>query len=111
MVMSTVADAAGPTLYPLSHLGFCLSTSFFTTGFPCGSAGKESTCNVGDLFCLIPGLGTSPGELNGYPHQYIGVDNFMDCTVHGVAKSRTRLSSFHFLYIFLYILVGSFLTI
>ena len=35
-------------------------------GFPCGSAGKESTCNVGDLG-LIPGLGQSPGEGNGYP--------------------------------------------
>ena len=35
-------------------------------GFPCDSAGKESTCNVGDLG-LIPGLGRSPGEGKGYP--------------------------------------------
>ena len=35
-------------------------------GFPCGSAGKESVCNVGDLG-LIPGLGRSPGEGKGYP--------------------------------------------
>ena len=34
-------------------------------GFPCGSSGKESTCNVGDLG-LIPGLGRSPGEGKGY---------------------------------------------
>ena len=38
-------------------------------GFPCGSAGKEPACNVGDLG-LIPGLGRSPGERRGYPLQY-----------------------------------------
>ena len=43
-------------------------------GFPCGSAGKESACNVGDLG-LIPGLGTSPGEGQGYPLQYSGLEN------------------------------------
>ena len=53
-----------------------------------GSAGKESACNMGDLG-LIPGLGRSPGEGNGYPLQYSGLENFMDCIVHGVAKSRT----------------------
>ena len=63
-------------------------------GFPGGSAGKESTCNVGDLG-LIPGLGRSPGEGNGYPLQYSGQENSMDCIVHGIAKSRTRLSNFH----------------
>jgi len=42
-----------------------LSISVFL-GFPCGSAGKESACNVGDLG-LIPGLGRSPGEGKGYP--------------------------------------------
>ena len=46
-------------------------------GFPCGSAGKESTCNVGDLG-LIPGLGISPGEGKGYPLQYSGLENSMD---------------------------------
>jgi len=65
-------------------------------GFPCDSAGKESTCNVGDLG-LIPGLGRSPVEGKGYPHQYSGLENPMDCIVHGVAKSLTRLSNFHFL--------------
>ena len=53
-------------------------------GFPCGSAGKESACNMGDLG-LIPGLGRSPGEGKGYPLQYSGPENSMDCTVHGVA--------------------------
>ena len=64
-------------------------------GFPGGSAGKESACNAGVLGS-IPGLGRSPGEGKGYPLQYSGVKNSMDCIVHGVAKSRTRLSDFHF---------------
>ena len=46
-------------------------------GFPCVSAGKESACNAGDLG-LIPGLGRSPGEENGYPLQYSGLENAMD---------------------------------
>ena len=64
-------------------------------GFPGGSAGKESACNVGALGS-IPGLGRSPGEGNGCPLQYPGLENSMDCAVCGVAKSRTRLSNFHF---------------
>ena len=64
-------------------------------GFPGGSAGKESTCNVRDLGS-IPGLGRSPGEGKGYPLQYSGLENSTDSIVHGVAKSRTRLSGFHF---------------
>ena len=64
-------------------------------GFPFGSAGKESACNSGDLDS-IPGLGRSPGEGKGYPLQYPGLENSMHCTVHGFAKSRTRLSDFHF---------------
>ena len=63
--------------------------------FPCGSADKESACNAGDLDS-IPGLGRSPGEGKGYPFQYSGLENSMDSVVHGVAKSRTRLSGFHF---------------
>ena len=55
-------------------------------GFPCSSAGKESTCNAGDLGS-IPGLGRSPGEGKGYPHQDSGLENAMDFIVHGVAKS------------------------
>ena len=65
-------------------------------GLPCGcSAGKEPTCNAGDLG-LIPGLGSSPGEGKGYPLQYSGLENSMDCVVHGVTKSSTRLSDFRF---------------
>ena len=64
-------------------------------GFPCGSAGKETTCNVEDL-SSIPGLGRSPGERKGYPLQYSGLENYMDCIAHGVTKSRIRLSDFHF---------------
>ena len=64
-------------------------------GFPCGSAGKESACSEGDLGS-IPGLGRSPGEGEGYPLQYSGLENSMDCVVLGVAKSQTRLSNFHF---------------
>ena len=57
---------------------------------PCGSAGKESTRNAGDLG-LIPGLGRWPGEEKGYPVQYSGLENSMDCIVRGVAKNRTLL--------------------
>ena len=66
--------------------------------FPCGSAGKESACSEGDPG-LIPGLGRSPGEGKGYPLQYSDLENSMDCLVHGVAKSRTGLSDFHFHFI------------
>ena len=60
-------------------------------GFPGGSDGKESTCNVGDLGS-IPGLGRSRGEGKGYPLQYSGPEN----SVHEVAKSWTRVNNFHF---------------
>ena len=63
-------------------------------GFPCGSADKESACSVGDLG-LIPGLGRSPEEGQGYPLQYSGLENSMDCIDHGVTKSWTWLSDFH----------------
>ena len=63
--------------------------------FPGGSAGKESTWNTGDLGS-IPGLERSSGEGKGYPLQYSGLENSMECIVHGVAKSQTRLSDFHF---------------
>ena len=65
-------------------------------GFPGGSEVKASACNVGDLGS-IPGLGRSPGEGNCNPLQYSCLENPMDrgawwATVHGVAKSQTRLS-------------------
>ena len=66
-------------------------------GFPGGSDGKESACNVGDLGS-IPGSGRSPGEGNGYALQYSCLENPMDreawwATVHGVAKNQTQLSN------------------
>ena len=69
------------------------------SGFPGDSDGKESSCNAGDLG-LIPGLGRSPGEGNGTPLQYSGLENSMDrgvwkAIVHGVAKRQTGLSDFH----------------
>ena len=57
-------------------------------GFPHGSGGKESACNAGDLGS-IPGLGRSPGEGKSNPLQYSGLENSMDCIVHGVAESDT----------------------
>ena len=75
-------------------------------GFPCGSDSKEFACNVGDLGS-IPGSGRSPGEGNGNPLQYSCLENPMDggawwATVHGVAKSRTRLSDFTFTFFHIY---------
>ena len=63
--------------------------------WPNSSGGKESACNAGDPGS-IPGLRRSPGEGNSYPLQYSGLENSMDYIVHGVAKSRTQLSDFHF---------------
>ena len=70
-------------------------------GFPYSSVGKESACNVGDLG-LIPGLGRPPGEGNGYPLQYSVLENSMDCIVHGVVKSQTRLNDFLSLFTFMH---------
>ena len=52
---------------------------------------KESACNAGDLGSIL-GLGRSPEEGKGYPLQYPGLENSMNCIVHGVAKNQTRLS-------------------
>ena len=64
-------------------------------GVPDSSVGKESACNAGDPGS-IPGLGRSPGEGKGYLLQYAGLENSMDCIVHGVTNSQARLSNFHF---------------
>ena len=69
--------------------------SVVSDGFPGGSAGKESACNVGDLGSS-PGLGRSPGEGNSSPFQCSGLENPMDCRGHGVPKSQNRLSDFDF---------------
>ena len=68
--------------------------TFSHEGLPFGSDGRESSCNTGDPG-LIPGLGRSPGEGNGYPLQYSGLENSMDrgawwATVHRVTKSWTQ---------------------
>ena len=62
-------------------------------GFPHGSAGEESACSVGELGS-IPGLGRSPGEGKGFPLQFSGLENSMECIVYGVSESDTaeRLS-------------------
>ena len=66
-------------------------TSIWQLG-PDSSVGKESACRAGG----DPGSGRSPGEGKGYPLQYSSLENSMDCIVHGIAKSRTWLSDFHF---------------
>ena len=68
-----------------------------------GSDGKVSAQNAGDPGS-IPGLGRSPGEENGNPLQYSCLENSMRggawwATVHGVAKSQTRLSDFMFTFV------------
>ena len=75
-------------------------------GFPGASDGKEFTCNEVDTGS-IPGLGRSPGEGNGYPRQYSGLENSMDrgawqATVHGITKEPDKterlplsLSAYH----------------
>ena len=55
---------------------------------------RKIVCNAGDLGS-IPGLRRSPGEGQSYSLQYSGLENSMDCVVHGVAKSQTWLSNFH----------------
>ena len=55
--------------------------------FPCGSAGKEFACNVGDLGLVLE-LGRSPGEGKDYPLQYSGLENSMDYIVQGSQRVR-----------------------
>ena len=73
--------------HPFTSPSWLLSIYSKSLCFPCGSAGKESTCNVGDLGS-IPGLGRSPGEGKGYPLQYSGLENSMDYIVHGPQRVR-----------------------
>ena len=76
-------------------------SSYILGGFPGGSPSKESACNAGDLG-LIPEFRRSPGEGKGYPLQYSGLENSMDCIVRGVTKSHIWLSdfdSFHYLHL------------
>ena len=95
-----------PTASPLSCLlffvffFFCIFIYFKLLILYWGIADYESTCKVGDLGSN-PGLGKSPGEGTGYPLQYSCLENSMDrgawqATVHGVTKSQTWLSNFHY---------------
>ena len=70
-----------------------LQSVFMDLVFPGSSTGKESTCNAEDLGST-PGLGRSPGEGNGYPLQYSGLENSMDCIVHGGHKELIYLYGF-----------------
>ena len=79
--------------------------SYWST--PGDSDGKESACSVGDLDS-IPELGRCPGEGNGNPLQYSCLENPMNggawsATVHGIAKSQTRLGDFSFFLSFTHI--------
>ena len=75
------------TMELLNKLEYCV-------GFPGGADGKAAVCSAGDLGS-IPGLGRSPGEGKGYPLQYSGLENSMDCIDHGVANSQILLGDFH----------------
>ena len=66
-------------------LGCLLLPIYPSMGFYCGSAGKESTCSVGDLHS-IPTVGRSPGKGKGYTLQYSSLENSMDCIVHGLER-------------------------
>ena len=71
------------------HLYFILKVVLLISlSYSDSSAGKESTCNAGDTGS-IPGLGRSPGEGKGYPLQYSGLENSLDCIVHVVPKIWT----------------------
>ena len=100
MIYQLISRLSPSSILSKANIGNCLNYKSIcypvmkVMGFPWGSAGKESTCNVGDLVS-IPGLRRSPGEEKGYPLQYSGLENSMHCIVHGVAKSPTRLSDFH----------------
>ena len=79
---------------------YCRACSHFLGGFPGDLDGKETACNAEDPGS-VPGLGRSPGEGNGYLHLYSCLQNFMDrgasqAAIHGMGKSQTGLSNFHF---------------
>ena len=80
----------GKTLLTFAQLHFVLQGQIclLLQGFPCGSAGKESTCHVGDLGS-IPGLGRSPGAEDGYPLQYSGLESSMDYSPWGCKEGLT----------------------
>ena len=79
-------------------LCMCEMTKVFISehfGFPGGSDCKESAA-MQETWVQSLGWEDTPGEEKGYPLQYSGLENSMDCTVHGGSQSQTRLSDFHF---------------
>ena len=84
----------GSSVHKCVFSGYIQFKIYCTLGFPCGSAGKESACNLGDLGS-IPGLGRSSEEKKSYLFQYSGLENSMDCIAHGVTKSWIQLSDLH----------------
>ena len=102
---SLLSEPPGKPLLPICFKNLlplkCMCCFLCAKGCPCGSDGKESTCNVRDLG-LIPGLRRSPGKGNGYPLQCSGLENSMgrggwQATVHEVTKSLIWLSDEHLL--------------
>ena len=81
------------TLFWTSWVQFCVEFLIDANYRPCCSSGKEFPCNGRDLG-WVPEWGRSAGGGQGYPIQYSGLENFMDCI--GVTKSQTQLSNFHF---------------
>ena len=75
-------------------MGICFLFTTLPLSFPGGSAGKESAMQ--ETWVRSLSWEDSPGVEHGYPLQYSGLENSMDCIVHRVAKSQTRLSDFHF---------------
>ena len=86
-------DLPDPGIETESFVSYLSRQILYHWGFPGGPAGEESACNAGDLGS-ISGLGTSPGEENGYLLQHSGLENSMDCIVQGVTTERLSL---HFL--------------
>ena len=86
------------TTQEVLHSSYNFWSNFPFIGFPDSSVGKESTCNAEDP-SSIPGKGRMAGGGKSYPIQCSGLENSMDCIVHGVVKSWTRLSVFHFPFI------------
>ena len=81
------------------NMGNIINTVLCYMGFPCGSGGEESACNVGDLG-FIPGLGRPSGEGKGYPLQYSGLGEFHGLySPWGHKESDTTDFHFHFHYV------------
>ena len=95
-ILEWVASRVGPRRYPFSNGSSRPKNRTgvsYIAGFPDGSDGKKSACNVGDL-SLFPGLGRSLGEGDGYPLHYSGLENPMDYSM----RSQRTGHDFHFVF-------------